>query len=101
METTPDGKRRLLCDDGDAITVEEHTIVLLRHLRVREHLWQVVAPIERDGVDTVALGTDERIDAVVTREQAAWFVPPPASRVAKRKRMSMTGAFAWPTNGGR
>lgn len=78
VETTPDGKRRLLCDDGDAITVEEHTIVLLRHLRVREHLWQVVAPIERDGVDTVALGTDERIDAVVTREQAAWFVPPPA-----------------------
>jgi len=78
VETTPDGKRRLVCEDGEALIVEEHTVLLLRSLRVREHLWQVVAPIERDGVDTVALGTDERIDAVVTREQAAWFVPPPA-----------------------
>jgi hypothetical protein len=78
VETTPDGKRRLVCEDGEALIVEEHTVLLLRSLRVREHLWQVVAPVEREGIDTVALGTDERIDVVVTREEAAWFVPPAA-----------------------
>jgi len=77
VEAAADGKRRLLCD-GDALEVEEHTIALLRSVRVREHLWQVVAPIEGEGVDTVALGTDERLDVVIYREQAAWFVPPPA-----------------------
>jgi len=78
VEMTPDGKRRLVCDDGEALIVEEHTVLLLRSLRVREHLWQVVAPVEREGIDTVALGTDERIDVVVTREEAPWFVPPAA-----------------------
>ena len=78
VETTPDGKRRLVCEDGEALIVEEHTVLLLRSLRVREHLWQVVAPVEREGIDTVALGDDARIDVVVTREEAAWFVPPAA-----------------------
>lgn len=78
VEAAAEGRRRLVCDGGDALEVEEHTIALLRSLRVREHLWQVVAPIKGEGVDTVALGTDERLGMVIYREQAAWFVPPPA-----------------------
>lgn len=79
IETAPNGKRRIVCDDDDALLVEEQVIVLLRQARVREHLWQVIAPIEQDGIDTVAFGDDAHIDVVVKREHAPYFVPPTAS----------------------
>jgi len=79
VEITSEGKRRLVCEDGEALIVEEHTVMLLRSLRVREHLWQVVAPVEREGIDTVMLSADSRIDVMVTREEAAWFLPPAAA----------------------
>ncbi|WP_083251307.1 hypothetical protein [Acidihalobacter yilgarnensis] len=77
IETTPDG-RRILTEDGDEITVEEAVILLLRSREIRSHLQRMIDPIERDGIDTVSFGTDDKIDVVIERKEASYFhVPPP------------------------
>lgn len=78
IETTPDGKRILL-EDADSRVVEESVIILLGQMRVREHLYKVIAPIEQDGIDAVAFGGDDHIDVLVRHEEAGYFVPPAAS----------------------
>ncbi|MHB1883001.1 MAG: hypothetical protein ACYCPA_12540 [Acidithiobacillus sp.] len=77
IEATPDG-RRILTEDGDALVVEERVILLLQSRTVRTHLQRMIEPIEDEGIDSVAFGTDDRIDVVITRSEASYFhVPPP------------------------
>ncbi|MDA8095304.1 MAG: hypothetical protein M0T84_15630 [Betaproteobacteria bacterium] len=77
VEVVPDG-RRIITEDDDSIVVEERIIFLLQSRTVRTSLQQVVRPIESDGIDTVAFGTDEHVETVIARPEAAWFhVPPP------------------------
>jgi len=79
IDMMPDGRRSIVCEDEDALVVEEHIIALLRQVRLREHLWHVIAPLEHDGIDSVAFGDDSSISVLVQREQAGYFVPPAAS----------------------
>lgn len=77
IEATPNG-RRILTEDGDALEVEEAIVVLLQDRTVRTHLQEVIAPIEMEGIETLAFGTDDRIDVVIERREAVFFhVPPP------------------------
>lgn len=51
------GRTTILFEDGTSITVPSDTIRLARNAAVRRHAREVVAPLERDGVDTFRLDT--------------------------------------------
>ena len=76
IEPTPGG-RRIITEDDDALEVEESVIILLRSRTVRTHLQNVIAPIERDGVDTVAFGSETEFYATIERDEASAFSVPP------------------------
>ncbi|MCX8017071.1 MAG: hypothetical protein N2690_04100 [Rhodocyclaceae bacterium] len=77
VQTIQEG-RRIITEDGDALVVEEAVIVLLQRRSVRESLQRVVEPIEREGIERLALGDDRQVRVVIERSEAAWLhVPPP------------------------
>lgn len=76
VETVAEG-RRLTVEDGESLIVEERVIVLMQRRAVREALQRVIEPIERDGIERLALGDDETIGAMIERHEAAWFHAPP------------------------
>lgn len=80
VETVPEG-RRLTVDDGECIVVEERVIMLFQRRAVREALAKVVEPIEREGIERLALGDDDRIGVIIERAQAPWFHAPPPEDV--------------------
>lgn len=72
------GGRRVLTDDGDSLIVEESVILLLQSRLVRTHLARVIEPIEQDGIERLAFGSDAQIDTLIERRDAVYFhVPPP------------------------
>jgi hypothetical protein len=78
VEVVPGG-RRIVTEDGDRLEVEEETIVLLRSRSVRTHLAAVVEPLNREGIETLAIGADAAPPGVVIeRAETPYFaVPPP------------------------
>ena len=59
------------------LPVEEQTILLLRSRIVRTHLLAVVEPLNRDGIDTVAIGADDaKPGVVIAHEEAPYFLVP-------------------------
>ena len=67
--------------DNDSIEVDARVVALLRDLDVRESFDKLLAPLDRDGIDKFASGTDETIDEVVTKEERPWFHSPAAEDV--------------------
>jgi hypothetical protein len=64
--------------EADHLDVERAVLALLRDLRVRRALEQVLAPLARDGIETFASGTDRDIAVTIERAERAWFdVPTP------------------------
>ncbi|BBD77222.1 hypothetical protein [Hydrogenophilus thermoluteolus] len=80
VETTANG-RRVITEDDDAVDVEERVVVLLQNRQVRESLQRVIDPIERDGIERVAFGSDETVLVVIERREAAFFRAPQAEDV--------------------
>jgi len=62
--------------EGEAIEIERIVLDLLRDLAVREAMDKMLAPLDRDGIDTFAVGTDDAIFDTVTEAERAWFVAP-------------------------
>lgn len=69
------GLARIFCDQ-DSIEVEIEVLTLLRDVAVRESLDQVLAPLDREGVDTFAAGTDTQAYVVIDQAERAYFAPP-------------------------
>jgi hypothetical protein len=73
-----------LQDDGnvtifageDALEVEHHVLVLLRDLPVRQALDRVLAPLDRDGIDTFAAGDDSNFAVVIKEDERPFFSAP-------------------------
>lgn len=64
--------------ESDSVDVEEAVINLLRNYQLRRALEDVVKPLQRDGIETVAV--QESLDAeplVISKPEAAWFAAPP------------------------
>lgn len=62
--------------EGESIEVELAVLALLRDLAVRQALDRMLAPLDRDGIDTLACGTDDTIVETVTKAERAWFFAP-------------------------
>lgn len=56
--------------------VEEQVILLLRDLAVREAFDRVLAPLDKEGIDTFAAGDESGFSVVVTRQERVYFTPP-------------------------
>lgn len=61
--------------DGTEIDVEETLVRLLQNDAAIDALRRVVAPLEREGIESVAFGTDHDVQEVVAKEEAAYIVP--------------------------
>lgn len=75
IETREDGAR-VLTEDGDLLDIELAVLALLRDRTVREELLRAMAPLDRDGITTVAFGTDSEIVETVDLQSKPWFEPP-------------------------
>lgn len=70
------GGRAKISVDNDEMEVEEQVILLLRDLAVREAFDRVLAPLDKEGIDTFAAGDESGFSVVVTRQERVYFTPP-------------------------
>ncbi len=64
---------------GESLEIERAVLALLRDLAVREALDKLLSPLDREGIDTFATGTDGTIETRITRAERDWFrAPEPA-----------------------
>ena len=75
VETLPDGRARIFIDQ-DSMEVEASVIALLRDLTVRQAFDKVLAPLDREGIELFAVGSDTDVVVTVTETERAWFIPP-------------------------
>ncbi|MBB5530883.1 hypothetical protein GGD72_001661 [Stenotrophomonas maltophilia] len=78
VQIKDDGHVTIFSGD-DALEVEHHVLVLLRDLPVRQALDRVLAPLDREGIDTFASG-DESSFALVVKEDERMFFSAPAGQ---------------------
>ena len=66
----------ILYVEGDKLEIELSVLVLLRDVSVRNATAKVLQPLERDGIDTFAAGSDTEIVETITASEFSWFVAP-------------------------
>lgn len=69
------GKIRLTVD-SDTLEIEREVLALLRDMGVREALDKLLSPLDCDGIDTFASGTDEVVTETIGAAERAWFRTP-------------------------
>jgi len=62
--------------ENESLEIDLAVLALLRELAVREALDRLLAPLDREGVDLFAAGTDEAIVETVSAAERAWFFAP-------------------------
>jgi len=62
--------------ERESIEIELTVLTLLRDLSAREALDKVLAPLDCEGIDTFAVGTDEAFVDTVSAAERAWFFAP-------------------------
>lgn len=60
----------------DAVVVEYPVLVLLRDIPVRQAFDRVLAPLDREGIDTFAAGDDHSFVLIVREEERRYFCAP-------------------------
>ena len=64
--------------DNESIEIELEVLKLLRDLSVRDSVERMLHPLNADGVDVFATGTDADIVETISYEEVAWFKSPAA-----------------------
>lgn len=62
--------------ENEALEIELAVLALLRDLAVREALDKLLAPLDREGIDTFASGTDADIVQIIGKAERSWFYTP-------------------------
>ncbi|MCD9124222.1 hypothetical protein LUR55_00270 [Luteimonas sp. C4P040a] len=68
--------RAVILVDADRLEVELQVLALLRDVAVREAFHEVLAPLERPGIDSFAAGSDVDFSVVIYDSERAYFSPP-------------------------
>jgi hypothetical protein len=71
-------KTAIIFVDEDQLEIELQVLTLLRDVAVRDAAARMLEPLSKDGIDTFAAGSDDRICEKITSEQTPWFTPPTA-----------------------
>lgn len=67
----------ILTVDDDTLEIELAVLALLQDVKTREALEGVITrPLERQGIDTFATGSDSDVYESISKQEAAWFVVP-------------------------
>lgn len=61
---------------GDRLEVDAAVIELLRNLTVRRSLDKMLAPLDQEGIDCFACGTDAEFAEIIQRDERQWFRAP-------------------------
>lgn len=69
-------KTARLIVENEALEIELAVLALLRDLAVREALDKLLAPLDREGIDTFASGTDADIVQIIGKAERSWFYTP-------------------------
>lgn len=75
VEALPDDHVRLHVDQAH-LDIERTLLDLLRDLRVRRALDQALTPLDRDGVEVFASGSDTDVAVTIERHERGWFSAP-------------------------
>lgn len=70
-----EGRAKLFVDE-DAYDVELPVLALLRDYELRRALESATKPLERNGIDILAFGTDGEIQDTILKSEAPWFAVP-------------------------
>ena len=57
----------------ESVEVDERVISLMLDPGVREFFDKLLAPLDKEGIDTFASGTDDTIDQMIKKEHRKWF----------------------------
>lgn len=94
VEVSGDSATIYVEDGNESVQVELSVLRLLRSVAVRESLEKVLAPLDRDGIDTFAAGESVGLPSVViTEEEKDWFRAPTAGEeliVDETRRMAFS-----------
>ena len=74
-ETTTDGQTTLELGDGTRITTAAESVVLYRSVNFRSRMREVVAPVDREGVDRLSIDYRDHTLTVTSEEVADFDVP--------------------------
>lgn len=69
-------KSAVLRIDGEQLDIELAVLALLRDAAVRESIAATLAPLQREGISTFAIGMGEDFAEIIAKEQTQWFIPP-------------------------
>ena len=69
-------KTARLIVENEELEIELAVLALLRDLAVREALDKLLAPLDREGIDTFASGTDADIVQIIGKAERSWFYTP-------------------------
>lgn len=75
VEMTEDGQVTLHADE-DSVVVDYPVLVLLRDIPVRQAFDRVLAPLDRDGIDTFAAGDDTSFALIIREGERRFFCAP-------------------------
>lgn len=70
------GDYATIYSDTDSLTVEIRVLALLKDYEVRKALQAATKPLDREGIDTLAFGTDTEIIETITKAEMPWFIVP-------------------------
>jgi len=73
-----ENKATIITQDDETLDVEMRVIQLLRDRAVRQNLAKTLAPLQQEGISSVAFGEDvEKIYDVIEKDEKDFFVLPP------------------------
>lgn len=67
--------------DDDTYDIELEVLELIRDYELRRSLEAMLEPLEMDGIDYFATGTDTQVHETIVKSQATWFASPPPATV--------------------
>ena len=62
--------------DYDSIEVSEQTVKLFRNPKVRKSIYETLAPLDRDGVETFSVKQKKKEIQTIRKSEKSYFIPP-------------------------
>lgn len=76
IERRGDGKAVIVFEEKTEMEVAEEVARLFVRKQVMESLAKVIAPLEQPGIQTIAFGTDDKVEAVISKDEMPYFQLP-------------------------
>lgn len=76
-----EGKVASISVDDESFEVEIEVLELIRDYEFRKSVESMLEPLDVDGIDVFAVGTDTAVHETITKDQVAWFRSPPPAAV--------------------